>query len=366
MGAKMKNRIQGTRICGIAGAVPASEVTCLETAAAIGVSEKDARKIAKMTGVLRRRIAPQGMCTSDLAYHAATRLLDELGWERASVQALVVVTQTPDHDLPATACTLQSRLGLSSDCAAFDLSMGCSGYVYGLWVCANLAASGGAGRILLLAGDTISWICSPKDRSTSFLFGDAATATALERDPHAPPMDFVLGTDGSGKDALIVPGGAYRHRSSPASFERRPDADGRILGPLDLHMDGAEVFKFTLDRVPGLMQELLSASGWSLDSIDAFVPHQANLFMLRTLSELIKIAPEKLIISLDEYGNTSSASIPLALSHRLAERLRDNPTRCVLSGFGVGLSWAAAAVTCGPMVMPSIVSVEEAAHRPLP
>jgi 3-oxoacyl-[acyl-carrier-protein] synthase-3 len=350
-------KIQGVRIAGVGSAVPEDVFTWEETAQAIGATKREGSKIAQMTGVQRRHVAPKGLCASDMAYFAADKLLSDLGWGRESVQALVLVTQTPDYGLPASSCTLQSRLGLSNDCAAFDVSLGCSGYIYGLWLCSNLIASGSVRRVLLLAGETSTWICSPQDRSTAFIFGDAGTATALERFEDAPPMDFVLGTDGTGRDFLIQPGGGYRNQITADSFERRPDATGKLRGPLDLYMDGAEVFRFTLERVPKLFQQLMASSGWSLDQIDAFVPHQANLYMLQVLSEQLNIPAEKLILSLQEFGNTSSASVPLAMTHRLADRLRQGAHRLVLAGFGVGWSWGAVAVTCGPIVMPDIVFI---------
>ena len=357
----MTSTIRGVRIAGVASAVPSDVVTAVETGRGMGMTEKESLRSTKMTGVARRHVAPPGMCTTDMAYHAAAKLLDEQGWDRAGVQALVMVTQTPDYFLPATASPLHARLGLSSNCAAFDVTLGCSGYIYGLWLCGSLIASGAIERALLLTGETASWLCAPQDRSTMFLFGDAGTATTLERDPAAPPMHFVIGSDGAGSGALMIPGGAYRQCVTPGILERRAEADGALRNPLDLHMDGAEVFKFTLERVPAMMEELLAASGWTLDSMDAFVPHQANLYMLQVLSQQMKIPAEKLILSLDEYGNTSSASIPLALNHRLAGRLRAEAASLVMAGFGVGWSWAAVAAKLGPLLMPEIVVLETAA-----
>ena len=350
----MISKIRGVRIAGLASAVPAAVLSHLQTAEIAGVSTEEAEKIAKMTGVYQRHVGPASCCTSDLACEAAQRLLVDLNWEPKSIDALVVVSQTHDYDLPATACLLQNRLGLSKACAAFDISQGCSGYVYGLWVCSGMAA-GGASRILLLAGETASRMCSPQDRSTAFLFGDAGTATALERDDNAPEMTFVLGTNGLGREFLIQPDSGYRNRATPSSFERQSYSDGSRRGPMDLYMDGAEVFAFTLRQVPPMIAEVLSESGWTLDEVDAFVPHQANLFMLQHLGKRLKIPAGKLVLSLDEFGNTSSASIPLALSHRLGQPLRYKPMKLVLAGFGVGWSWGAAAVTLGPMVMPEII-----------
>jgi 3-oxoacyl-[acyl-carrier-protein] synthase-3 len=341
-------------MAGIASCVPAQVVSSAETAAAAGASLKEAAKIVKMTGVQQRRVAPPGLCTSDMACLAAERLLADLEWDRDSVEAVVLVTQTADYSLPASACILQHRLGLSSGCAAFDVALGCSGYIYGLWLCASLIASGSIRRALLLAGDTSTWACSPQDRSTAFLFGDAATATALEACPDAPPMDFVLGTDGSGHNFLVVPGG-YRNRVTAETIERKPDESGRLRGALDLHMEGAEVFQFTMEQVPPMIEKLLSSSGRKLEEMDAFVPHQANQYMLQVLSEALNIPAGKLVLSLGEFGNTSSASIPLTCSYKLADRMRRERVNLILAGFGVGWSWGAAAVTCGPMVISDIV-----------
>jgi 3-oxoacyl-[acyl-carrier-protein] synthase-3 len=359
----LNGTIRSVRIAGIASAVPAQVMSSLETAGPAGISPEEAQKIANMTGVHNRHVAPSSCCTSDLACAAARRLLEDPKWEPESIDALAMVSQNHDYDLPATACILQDRLGLSHACSAFDMSLGCSGYVYGLWVCSGIV-SGGARRVLLLAGDTISRTSAPQDRSTVFLFGDAGTATALEQDANAPDMTFVLGTDGSGKEFLIIPDSGFRNRSTPGSFVRRRNADGSVRGPLDLYMDGAEVFAFTLREVPPMMAEVLSASGWTLEEMDAFVPHQANQFILQHLGKRLKIPAGKMVLSLDEFGNTSSASIPLSLSYRLGGRLRQERMKLILAGFGVGWSWGAATVTCGPMVMPEIIYVPEPAVQP--
>ena len=356
----MTSKIKGVRIAGVASAVPTNTISLSQTADSAGVTQEEAEKIAKMTGVRNRAVAPAGMCTSDLACAAAAKLMAELDWDPSTIEVLVVVSQTHDYDAPATACCVQERLGIPKSCAAFDMALGCSGYIYGLWVCSSLLASGSVKRALFLAGDTSTWCTSPQDRGTAFLFGDAGTATALERDENAPPMSFVVGTDGTGRDYLIEPGTGYRNRIKAETIARTPGADGVPRSPLDLHMDGSEVFAFTLRQVPPLLKDVLSLSGWGIDQMDAFVPHQANLFMLQHLAKRLKIPPEKLVVSLDEFGNTSSASIPLAMSHRLALRLSAGPVNLVLAGFGVGWSWGALAVQCGPMVMPEIVRLDQA------
>jgi len=304
-------------------------------------------------------VVAQQTCASDLCFAAAERLLADLSWLRESVNILVFVSQTPDYVLPATSCSLHGRLGLSKRCATFDINMGCSGYVYGLWVAAQLLSANGPRRALLLVGDTISRIVSPMDRSTAPLFGDAGSATALEWTEGAAPIFFELGSDGSGQNHLIVPAGGFRQPPTPATSERNAREAGNVRSDEDLYMDGAEIFTFTLREVPPLIRSVLDMASWPLDDVDAFVLHQANRFMIQHVVKRMRIPAEKAVYSLEEYGNTSSASIPLTMIHSLAERLRSQQLRLVLAGFGVGLSWGGAAMQCGPMVVSNVVLVDE-------
>jgi 3-oxoacyl-[acyl-carrier-protein] synthase III len=357
------NQLTGVRVAGIASAVPARVVDAAETAAHLSaetIAPEDARKIADSIGVHRRRVGPKTLCTSDLCFAASERLLADLGWERSSIDLLIFISQSPDYDLPATSCCLQKRLGLGKHCAAFDINLGCSGYAYGLWVAASMLRSGSARRALLLVGDTSSRNLSPYDRSVIFLFGDAGAATALEDDGSGAGMAFSLGTDGGGADHLIIPGGGYRNRFSEESLVRKPGPDGVWRNQLEVYMNGAEIFAFTLREVPPLVRGVLAASGWTIDDLDGFVPHQANLFMLLHLAKKLKIPADKLILGFDGFGNTSSASIPLAMTNVLAPRLRTGTLKLLLAGFGVGLSWGAVTLSCGPLVMPDLVVVEDA------
>jgi len=333
-------------------------MTPQETGIVAGLDPADALKIGAGTGVLRRHVAPPGMCTSDLCFAAAEKLLGDLGWERDTIDAVIVVTQTPDYNQPATSCLLQHRLGLAKTCAAFDVNLGCSGYLYGLWLVSTLVAGGGARRALLLAGETANAFSDPKDRTVCFLFGDAGTATALESDPTAPPMYFELGTDGSGSTHLIVPGGGYRHPPSLETLKRVPGEDGVERDAHKIRMNGAEVFAFTLREVPPLISGVMTAAAWNMEQLDAFVPHQANLFMLQHLAKRMKIPKEKVVLTLEEFGNTSSASVPLALTYGLHGPLRAGPVKTVMAGFGVGWSWGAAAATWGPMVVSGLVHLK--------
>ncbi|MFV3129461.1 3-oxoacyl-ACP synthase III family protein [Niveispirillum sp. KHB5.9] len=321
--------INGIALRGIVSALPTGVEDVTHLAARFGAEQ--AERIAAATGIRRRHIAAPGQCMSDLALPAARELLDGLGWASDSVDLLICVTQTPDHPLPATACLLQNRLGLGRQCAAFDVGLGCSGYVYGLWLAASLLSSMGRGRALLVAGDTTSRTLDPQDRSVAPLFGDAGTVTALEWDADAGPLTVDVGTDGAGGPYLIQPGGGAR----------QPD------GPL-LFMDGTQVFAFTLREVPKAIASTLAASGRTIADIDHVVLHQANEMMLRRLGAKIGAREDQLVLALADRGNTSSATIPLAMTDALAPSLTDGERNLLLCGFGVGWSWGTTVWRTGP------------------
>lgn len=349
--------VSGVRVAGVASAAPLAQSPLAALAGQGAFSSSEIEKVGKSLGVRTRRVSSDQICASDLCFAAAERLLDDLAWDRSEVDALLFVTQTPDYFLPATSCVLQARLGLSDRCAAFDINLGCSGYVYALYVAGKMLG-GNLRKILILVGDTISKIVSDLDRSTAAVFGDAGSATALVADASAPGMFFEVGTDGTGKDILMVPAGAFRRRATAETAELAPGEDGSRRSPQHLYMDGPSVFSFALNRVPDAVARVREATGWDLDAIDAFVFHQANRFMLDYLAKKMKLPPARVPIALEEFGNTSSASIPLTLTAMLAESLAAAPRRLILAGFGVGLSWAVAGVTIGPAIMPPLVEVE--------
>ena len=349
-------RLNQVRIAGIASAVPVRVLTLADDARVFGQTEIE--RISQNIGVQKRHVVSPATCTSDLCFAAADRLLNDLGWQRDSIDVLIFVTQTPDYFMPATACVLQERLGLSRGCAAFDVNQGCAGYVYGLWIGGHLAR-GGARRVLLLVGDTTSRLVSPRDRTVTSLFGDAGTATALEFSSEAPVMQFELGVDGAGRSCLMVPAGAFRQPHSPQSSERIERAGGNVRSDEDLFMDGGEVFTFVLREVPRLVQTILSAAELTVSDIDMFVFHQANRFMLSHLTKRLKLPPERVAIGLTNYGNTSSASIPLAITTELREPLSHETRRLMLAGFGAGFAWGATILQCGPMCLPPLITVAD-------
>ncbi|THD64088.1 3-oxoacyl-ACP synthase III family protein [Phenylobacterium sp.] len=331
--------VPGVALRGVVSCVPARRVT--NDYFKTRFSDDDIADVIKMIGVEARHWAADGQTTADLCRAAAGRLLERLAWEPSSVDALIFVSQTPNQRLPATSCELHADLGLAPACQAFDVALGCSGYTYGLWLAAAMI-NAGCRRVLLLAGETSSRIVDPADRGTALLFGDAGTATALEASPGATPMHFVLGTDGTGAQNLIVQGGGFRAIAPDA---RR--AEG--YDPEQLFMDGGAVFSFTLKAVPALVRDTLSRAEATSDDIDALVLHQANRFMLNHIAKKVGVGPERTPINIDRFGNTSSATLPLVLSTDLAERLMKEPMRLMLAGFGVGYSWGGVYMTAGPL-----------------
>lgn len=356
------NRIPNVRLAGVASAVPETVVTEQDDARRFG--EEEIRRVVKNTGVRRRHVATK-ILASDLCEHAARRLLDELGWARDSVDALVFISQSPDYPTPATACLLQERLGLPTTVAAFDVNLGCSAFTYGLMVVGSLLSAGTMRRALLLVGDVSTRVASPHDRAVYPLFGDAGCATALEHDPAAAAWHFLSGTDGRGGRHLNNRHGGWRHRFHPGSWEQRPGADGTLRHEEHTYMNGAEVLTFALSNLPPLLPQLRALAGWEEPDVDAYVFHQASAFMLKNIARSARLAPEKVVLALEDHGNVSGASIPLAMSVAMRERLAaPGPSRLVLTGFGVGWSWCAAAVTCGGMAMPEVLVVPDVAREP--
>jgi 3-oxoacyl-[acyl-carrier-protein] synthase III len=335
-------RVDGARIAGLVSCVPPRRIDNEYFLEAFGDSVADT---TKMTGVRTRYWVDEGVTASDLCTAAAVTLLDGLDWPRDSVDAVIFVSQTPDYRLPATAGVIQAKLGLRPAIIGLDINLGCSGYVYGLWLAMTLVASGAAKRALLVVGDTSSSLIDPADRATAMLFGDAGTATAVEAgDGQA---HFILGTDGRGVDNLIVPSGAYR------SAEHRSTND-----PCKIFMDGGEIFNFTLKSVPKLVAETVQFAGLPMESYDAFLLHQANAFMVNHLAKKAKLPTDKVPMNIDRYGNTSSTTLPLLMSDDLAGRLAEKGMRLALFGFGVGYSWGGASLDVGPLACVKTISYD--------
>ncbi|MGF7176616.1 3-oxoacyl-ACP synthase III family protein [Azospirillum doebereinerae] len=357
----MKAIVDGVRIAGLRAVVPPQRHSFVEDPGIF--TPEEVRKLAATIGVHERRVLPPPYCASDLCVAAAEGLMAQLDWDPASVEVLVFVSQDADYVLPATACIMQKRLGLPTSAAAFDVPLGCSGYVYGLWIASRLLGGSTAKRALVLCGDNATRHLHPEDRATLPLFGDAGSATALEVDPDATPMPVVIGTDGAGAPHIFVKAGGKRHSLIPpvasAATARDPEAEARLERESRLTLNGAEVFAFTLRAVPPLLRETLEHAGTDVDGIDWFVLHQANAFMLEHLRKRVKAPAGKFVIDMQGFGNTSSASIPLAICNGLGASVATGRRRTLMAGFGVGWSWGAMVADIGPIPEPRVVDLPE-------
>ena len=286
------------------------------------------------TGIRNRHVAAPGECASDLGVAAAEKLFSTYRIDRRSIDFLLFCTQTPDYPLPTTACLMQDRLGLPTSIGAVDYNLGCSGFVYGLSLADGLIRGEAAERVLLVTAETYSKYIDPSDRSLRTIFGDGAAALLIEAAAEPSLGSFVFGTDGRGADTLMVTDGGAR----PQEQALRPRK--RKRWPSSLYMDGPELVKFTLDVVPPMIDRILARSGLNREDIDLFLMHQATAFMLEHLRTRLKLDEDRVPLDLEDYGNTVSSTIPILMNDlRASGRLRPGK-RCLLIGYGVGLSWA--------------------------
>jgi 3-oxoacyl-[acyl-carrier-protein] synthase III len=306
------------------------------------IAESERKLLIKTTGIEFRRVAEKGVTGSDVCYEAAEKLIADLGWDKSEIELLVYVSQSRDYFAPSTATILQDRLGLPKSTIAFDSGLGCSGYVYGLSMISAYLNMTKVKKALLLVGDISTFSLTPFDKSTYPLFGDAGTATALEYDETASQMFYSLGTDGSGYEAIILPGGCLRNPYDEEMYKMVEVEKGITRSKGNIWLKGLDVFTFSVTVIPPSLKELMVYANETSDSIDYFIMHQANLLMNETIRKKLKIAPEKVPYSLRDFGNTSSASIPLTIVTQLNNELSnvDKNKTMLLSGFGVGLSWA--------------------------
>ena len=295
-------------------------------------------KVVKMAGVRTRHISDGSICSSDLCIAAAQEVLKQLQWAPETVDGLIFVTQSPDYLLPSTSCLAHRALGLSDQCATFDVGLGCSGYPYALWLASMMLTGGGLKRVLVLHGETPSRFADKSDRAVALLFGDAGSATALEADParNAPPWSFNLHTDGTGWKDLIIEGGGFRDRT-PADASK-----------LFVTMNGANIFNFTIKRIPALVEESMRCAQIEDAAIDYYILHQSNLFIMKHLAKKMKISDAKLPFTIQRFGSTGGPSVPLTITQGGLIRPTDRALRLLLVGYGVGLSWGSALVDLPP------------------
>jgi len=304
-------------------------------------------KIYQKTGIIERRIALDDETAADLAFKAARNLFEKNTVTPGDIDFVILCTQTPDYFLPTTACLLQYRLGIPNTAGAFDINLGCSGFVYGLSVAKGLIETGSARRVLFLTADTYSKFIHPMDKSVRTLFGDGATATLIAASDETDKEfigPFVFGTDGNGANNIIVKTGGFRSARSENTGKEEVDDSGNVRSQDNLYMNGSEVIAFTLSSVPKAINDLLKKCGCALDDFDYIVLHQANQFILDALRKKLNLPEEKFPIFVEMCGNTVSSSIPITLESMLNKSCLKRGNKLLLLGFGVGYSWAATVV----------------------
>lgn len=321
--------------------LPAGKLTNEQLAAEF--ADLEAEKILEKTGIAVRHVAATDECASDLGVAAARHLFESGACAPGEIDFLLFCTQSPDYFLPTTACTMQERLGLRTDCGAIDFNQGCSGYVYGLSLAKSLIETNMAANVLLITADTYTKFINPRDRTNRTLFGDGAAATLVGQVESDGELigPFVFGTDGRGAQQLIVPAGGARQPVNAEALIEKEDDKGNWRSDSNLYMNGGEVFNFTLRTVPQALNQLLQKCGTNLDEVDFFIPHQANKFMLERLRGKLKIPAEKFYMNMELCGNTVSSTIPIALENALQQGQVKTGDKVALIGFGVGYSWAA-------------------------
>jgi 3-oxoacyl-[acyl-carrier-protein] synthase-3 len=286
-------------------------------------------------------VAGQSETALDMAIKCAEKLFQR--FDKSRIDMVLLCTQSPDYFLPTSACILQDRLGLKTTAGALDFNLGCSGYVYGLALAKGLIEGGISQCVLLITSETYTKHIHPKDIGNRTIFGDGAATTIIEKSDVEGIGQFALGTDGSGHQNLIVPNGAFKSRYNPGAPEVT-DESGATRTANHLAMNGPEIFNFTIEAVPGLVQKAMEKNGLSLDQVDYVVFHQANKYMLEYLMKKIGISPDKFYINMLDTGNTVSATIPIALRQCLDKGKIKRGNRVLLVGFGVGYSYGATVV----------------------
>ena len=307
--------------------------------------EEDVRKLVNKIGVFERRFAEENVCTSDLCQAAAERLIADNKVDRNEIDLLVLVTHSPDYKMPATSILLQHRLGLPTSTIAFDVSLGCSGFIYGLSIVYAMMERRELRKALLMVGETCgSKFFSRKDRTSAYLFGDAGVAALITKDTKYGESWFSLNSDGSASDLIMIPAGGFRNPSSLSTIEEKVVDDyGNIRSEEHGYMKGSKVFNFVMDEVPKDFERLASWSGQDLHGVDYYALHQANSLINSLLVKKLKLDPQKVPSNIHKFGNTSSASMPLVIVSELKNKLAGKK-QLLLSAFGAGMSWGTALV----------------------
>lgn len=334
-------KLNGVKISGITAALPENRLNNREAMEPLYGNGVDT--LIKATGIESRCIAKPGTTALDLGVAAAKDLLEKTHTTAEEIGAVICVTFTPEHLMPSDAPAAQQRLGLPKEIPAFDISMACSGYGYGLYVAGTFVKATGK-KVLLLDGDVQSAYTSKEDKSTVPVLADAGTATLLAPSNDPVEWKFSFLTDGSKKDVLYIPSGGSKNPVSEADLQYKEYEDGSKRRDADIYMDGFEVFKFVAIDASRFLKKFIEECGETADSVDAFVPHQANIYMISQLTKKLKMDKQKMWKSGDRYGNPGSSSVPLTIAENGRKWFEEGRTAdsVLFSGFGGGMS-----ISCG-------------------
>lgn len=346
----MNLKFKAKKISGILTVVPANEVTFDQEIANYNFSPAKSLKLKMAMGYNKHRIVVGDVCASDLCVHGLSHLSDRGFLKMEEVDALVLVTQSPDHFMPPTSSIVHGRLGMKRDLICVDICQGCAGYVIGLIEAFMLLEQESINKVVLLNADVLSRKVSPKDRNSFPLVGDAASVTLVEKDRGGADIFANIKTDGSQADVLMIPAGGFRLPSSPETATLEEDENGNFRAKDHLVMKGDAVFNFVQAEVPPMIADLVGFAGISQDAVDYFMFHQPNKFMLRKLADKMRVGYDRMPSNVVEnYGNSSGVTVPLVITHNICERLLREQLKLCLAGFGVGLTWASILMEMGPL-----------------
>lgn len=355
----MNFTFSGCRVSGLLTVVPVNERCFMDEMASFNAPPARSLKLKEVMGYDRHRIVDGPVCVSDLACHGMEYLFRESLLSREDFDALVLVTQCPDHFMPPTSSVIQGRLGLKQDLFCMDINQGCAGFVIGLIQGFLLLSQPSVRRVVLINADVVSRKVSEKDRNSYPLIGDAASIAVLERSEIATPIHANLKMDGSRCEVLKIPAGGFRLPASSKTEALEEDGEGNQRAKNHLCMDGTAVFNFVQVEVPPMIERLLQAAGAEVTDIDYFFFHQPNRFMLQKLADKMKIPYEKMPMNVVEhYGNSSGVTIPMAITHNHRQELRGVTYNTCVAGFGVGLTWGSMLMPLGPLSFCDIIEYE--------
>ncbi len=326
-----------TKIKGVSVTLPKNKMSVLDLGND-NFPKEEIETIVKGVGAKYLYEADENYTASDLCFNSAEKLINDIGWNKDSIDGLIFVSQTPDYIAPATSCILQDRLGLPKTCVSLDINYGCSGFISGMFMANQLIETNTCKRVLVLIGDTLRRLSSKLDKGLYFILSDAGCAIAVEKTNSENRMITTMFSDGSGYKDLIVPAGGARLPKSEETGKMVEAEEGNVRCLDNYYMHGMNVFSFAIKKVPLAINDILEKINWEKKDVDYYFLHQANAYMVKYIAKRAKIDIDKCPINIDKYGNTSGVSIPLLLTD-MFDKYKNDRIKAILCGFGVGLSW---------------------------